>query len=404
MYLNGQLLANAQQDTGVKIHPFVLILDVSHSLRNGHNVLALAVNKGKHLAVKIVPLALGENGQSILMSGPGWKYTTQEMEGWEKADFDDDAWQPAALLGGMESNIDFFQANQDAALYQWPGYDGISPFLARVPIRAARIIDVFPGLGAFHGSADLAAGQNQLTLPPDHDFTVDLPPQTALPTEYPSLVLDFGRESTGRLEVISGSDAPMRISLQYGESLGETLEEPYLGIDELTVPPHATAYGPKSAFRYVKVRFLSGSSPLRFKTIQLDDIYYPVHYRGSFESSDPLLNRIWMVGAYTSHLCMQDDIWDAPKRDRARWMGDLDVSGHVIDIAFADRFLMQQTMDHLIRDAGRPVNRAVNTIPGYSAFWVMGEADYYRHLGDRKYLESIHQPLVQLLNYMEGDL
>src|SRR5579875_3683590 len=88
-------------------------------------------------------------------------------------------------------------------------------------------------------------------------------------------------------------------------------------------------------------------------------------------SSDPLLNRIWELGAYTSHLCMQDDIWDAPKRDRARWMGDLDVSGHVIDAVFADHFLMQETMNALIHDAGQPVDRDVNHIPGYSAFWVM---------------------------------
>ncbi|MGH9468826.1 MAG: alpha-L-rhamnosidase C-terminal domain-containing protein, partial [Terriglobia bacterium] len=253
-------------------------------------------------------------------------------------------------------------------------------------------------------TAALAAGANQIIPQPRGDFAVDLPPAHASLAEYPSVVLDFGRESTGRLEVTSDSDAPIELTLQYGESPGEALQEPYLGVDKLRVPPHATVYGPKSAFRYVKLRFLAGASPLRFKTIGLDDIYYPVHYRGSFESSDALLNRIWVVGAYTSHLCMQDDIWDAPKRDRARWMGDLDVSGHVIDAVFADRFLMQQTLDYLIREAGNPVDRDVNGIPGYSAFWVMGQADYYRHIGDLNYLRSIHQPLVQLLNYMESEM
>ena len=72
--------------------------------------------------------------------------------------------------------------------------------------------------------------------------------------------------------------------------------------------------------------------------VAVDHKYYPVEYKGSFACSDDLLTRIWYMGAYTAHLCMQEDIWDAPKRDRARWMGDLHVSGAVINLAFADRF------------------------------------------------------------------
>ncbi len=403
VYLNGRLLAHARQGLDARIRPYVLILDVTQSLRAGRNVLAVAAAGGR-LAVKIVPRPQEVNGPAILMSGSNWKCSTQEQSGWEQPGFDENGWQAADVLGGIESNINFLQANQDAGMYRWPGYDGISPFLARVPVRAAATLDTFDGLGAFHNVGVLAAKGNQLSAPPSGDFVVDLPRAGALETEDPSLVLDFGRESAGRIEVISDSNSPMRLTVQYGESLGETLQEPYLGVDELGVPPHATAYGPKSAFRYAKVTFLGGSSPLRFKTIELDDIYYPVRYRGSFESSDPLVNRIWQLGAYTAHLCMQDDIWDAPKRDRARWMGDLDVSGLVIDAVFADHFLMQQTMDYLIQDAGQPLDRDVNDIPGYSAFWVMGEADYYRHFGNLNYLRSIHQPLVQLLDYMASEL
>jgi alpha-L-rhamnosidase len=413
VYLNGRRLANAQQDPGAKIHPFVLVLNAGACLRRGGNTLAIAAASGRQLAfsfgsrarlaVKLIPRPQEVDGPAIVMSGPGWKYSTQEHGGWEQPGFSDSGWQPAALLGEIESNIDFFQANRDAGMYRWPGYDGISPFLAHAPVRAAAVLDAFDGLGALH-NAHLLAGADQLSRAPSSDFTVDLPRPHASSSDYPSLVLDFGRESTGRIEIVSDSNAPIRLTVQYGESLGETLQEPYLGVDQIDVPPHSAVYGPKSAFRYAKLRFLAGSSPLRFKTIRLDDIYYPVQYRGAFDSSDPLLNRIWQVGAYTSHLCMQDDIWDAPKRDRARWMGDLDVSGHVIDAVFADRFLMQQTMNYLIRDAGQPVRRDVNTIPGYSAFWVMGEADYYRHVGDLRYLQSIHRPLVQLLTYMAGEM
>ena len=143
---------------------------------------------------------------------------------------------------------------------------------------------------------------------------------------------------------------------------------------------------------------------LRVKSIHADHIYYPVKYEGSFESSDALLNRIWETGAYTAHLCMQDGVWDASKRDRGRWMGDTDVSGPVIEDVFA-----RQDADG--RHAGpadgcgpeAPVDQHVNGIPGYSSFWFTGVADYYRHTGDKAFLEREHQRMLQLLQVVDGE-
>jgi len=99
---------------------------------------------------------------------------------------------------------------------------------------------------------------------------------------------------------------------------------------------------------------------------------------------------------------MQDDIWDAPKRDRGRWMGDLDVSGRTIDDVFADHFLMEDTLNRLL--GPDPIKDHVNGIPGYSAFWVTGETQYYLHFGSADQLRTIHARLVELLTYMEKDL
>ena len=427
VYLNGQLIGNFERDSTSRLGPYVFYLDVSRQLKEGSNVLALRALGGDRLAVKILPRAPAELAPALLLSGRDWRFSTEAQTGWESPDFDAGNWKPVADLGGIESNIDFFQWNSDANMYLWPGYDGISPFLAHLPLPASKITDTFEGLGHFD-HVEVLTGPGDPSPSTDSQFTVSLPPASAPLEEHPSLILDFGREVDGRLEVISGSDEPIKVQIAYGESRGELLHEPYLGTEDLLIPPHATAHGPKSAFRYAHIRFSQGSSPLRFKAIRLDAIYYPVKYQGAFESSDPLLNRIWSVGAYTAHLCMQDDIWDAPKRDRGRWMGDLDVSGRVIDSVFADHFLMQDTMDRLVHDAGcgptsgycpaemqdstgrlapdtgRTVNADVNAIPGYSAFWVMGEGDYYRHFADLGYLRSIHDPLVQLLTYMEGEL
>ena len=96
-----------------------------------------------------------------------------------------------------------------------------------------------------------------------------------------------------------------------------------------------------------------------------------------------MLNRIWETGVYTSHLCMQDDIWDAPKRDRGRWMGDTDVSGRVIDDVFADQFLLEDTLTRLIGPL--PITEHVNGIPGYSSYWFTELEHYYLHSGRKEY-------------------
>lgn len=403
-YLDGELVVHGDHNDDRRTSPQVLIADVVHNLHEGDNVIAIEAMAGSPLAVKIVPAAEAVDAPALIISGPGWKASLHESPGWEESKFDDSSWSDAAQLGSIEHMLADFhhwymgtsnlEANADSEMYRWPGYDGISPYLARMPLASKAVLDTAPMSQVF-GNLDALKSLNG-----GADFEVNL--ATAKPE--PILVLDFGRESDGRIEFVSDSKSPMRVSVQYGESLEEATKSPYLGTNEILIPPGATVYGPKSAFRYAQIKFLSGDSPMRFKSIRLDYIYYPVQYRGSFESSDQLLNQIWKIGAYTSHLCMQDEIWDAPKRDRLPWMGDLDVSGDVIDTAFADRFLMQTTLDRLNHEAGNPMHQEVNGIPGYSAFWVMGEADYYRHIGDANYLHSIHDDIVRLLDYLSGDL
>ncbi len=139
-----------------------------------------------------------------------------------------------------------------------------------------------------------------------------------------------------------------------------------------------------------------------FPKIQAEAIYYPVTYAGSFDSSDPLLNRIWETGAYTVHLCMQDGIWDAPKRDRGRWVGDLDVEGTVISTAFGDSALIEDTLRHLADDTSP--TQHVNGIPGYSALWLTSLESLYNHSGDKPFLESQRSHILQILARLDQDI
>jgi alpha-L-rhamnosidase len=415
VYVNGELAERIASDLLNPLGIHVFRVDVARLLKRGRNVVALEVVRGRGvpgfvnsalamqqifgevLVAKLIPAPGGVNGAPILVSGPDWKGALHAAEGWQQPSFDDSAWPAVTPLSPIEGSMDLFQWNADAGLYDWPGYEGTSPFLAHMYLPATRVEDVMPGRSEFENLDALIAQESST----QKDFAVKLS-STAPGEEYtPALTLDFGREVTGRVELISDMDTEAAVSLQYGESEGELDHGPYLGVNVLRVAAHQTGHGPKSAFRYARIRFLSGPSELRFKTIHLEDIYYPVHYEGSFESSDPMLNRIWETGAYTVHLCMQDDIWDAPKRDRGRWMGDTDVSGRVSEAVLFDGFLLKDTLSRLIGDA--PVTQHINGIPGYSSFWFTELQDYLRHSGDRAYLEAVRPQLTQMLQFMDKE-
>jgi len=379
----------------------VMTADVTGALKAGENIIAIKevrghsslhtgagpvinqVTYGEVLAVKIVPRGIAEDAPPLVVSDGSWRSSLAAAPNWDSPSFDDTAWPLVQTLGVLGSRSDFLQWNADAGLYAWPGYSGIGPAMRTFRVAPAKIIDV-PRQGGDH-----PAPIGTFAFGPDGIGASS------------ALTLDFGKEISGRIHLVSSTDRAVKVETSYGESAEEALSHPYLGVRQVTVAPHGEAFGPKSAFRYVRLTF---PSDVRSTWIGIDAqaIVYPVEYKGSFESSDPLLNRIWETGAYTAHLCMQEGIWDGVKRDRGRWMGDLDVTGRVISSVFADRALMETTMAALIGDS--PVQHDINTIAGYSALWITGEADFYRHSGDLDYLRSQRQPLLELLQVMNTEL
>jgi hypothetical protein len=252
---------------------------------------------------------------------------------------------------------------------------------------------------------------NALTQPSVTPFAITLP-NISPDAEAPSLLLDFGREVSGRLLVESACDCIATLSIAYGESEIEAMSTGltpgqqggnYLGTNVVEVPAHGMARGPKSGFRYVRIAFLRGASLTTFKSIRVEGIYYPVAYAGHFKSSDPLLNRIWETGAYTAHLCMQDGIWDAIKRDRGRWAGGLDVVGTVISTVFGDNLLIEDTLRRLVPEGTGPAP-AINGIPSYSALWITSLYSLYLHTGDKAFLASQRDNLLRILAGMDTTL
>lgn len=426
VFLNGILLGDFSTNTDQPINFRVFHADATKALRKGDNVVSIEAVRGRGvvtaaspittqqlaygevLSVKLLAAPFGQiNAPALLISNKSWRSEDTLTPNWQQRSFDDSAWPHVESLGPAESNIDFFQWSADAGMYGWPGYQGMSPWLRTLLLPPAEVTHIYPGVGSFDHIADLT-GDHTANSP---QFTVTFQQADPTDAEAPTLLLDFGRELSGRVLFQSESSANTLVSIAYGESELEALATGisttqrggnYLGTNLLTIPAHGEARGPKSAFRYVRIRFLRGAPITTFRSIQAEAIIYPVNYQGSFESSDPVLNRIWETSAYTAHLCMQDDIWDAPKRDRGRWSGDLDVEAPTILTAFGDTKLLEDTLTHIAESTGP--NQPVSGITGYTAQWITTLATLYQHSADDAFVQSQHEALLRFLHTMDNDL
>ena len=115
---------------------------------------------GQVLVAKIVPLAHWVDDAT--RAADAERSRLEELddagEGLGEGGFDDAEWRPVQSIGGIESSVDLFQWNADAGLYNWPGYDGISGYLAHMKIPARGILAHYAGRGEFDNLEALTPG------------------------------------------------------------------------------------------------------------------------------------------------------------------------------------------------------------------------------------------------------
>jgi alpha-L-rhamnosidase len=223
-----------------------------------------------------------------------------------------------------------------------------------------------------------------------------------------SLIIDFGIEIQGALQIITGitgDKKPVKIRVRLGESVSETLSE----LDststatndhamrdfELTLPWLGRIETGNSGFRFARIDLLGENSIACIKEINAISIYRDVPYLGSFSCNDSLLNSVWRTGAYTVHLNMQEFLWDGIKRDRLVWVGDMHPEVSTILSVFGANEVIPKSLD-LIRNQ-TPMDEWMNGISSYSMWWVIIHRDYWMYTGNQEYLEAQRDYLTALL-------
>jgi hypothetical protein len=163
-------------------------------------------------------------------------------------------------------------------------------------------------------------------------------------------------------------------------------------------------------FRYLQATFRNCDRPVEVESISVNFTSYPVEYRGAFECSDPLLNRIWDLGRWTTRICMHDGYEDTPWREQGQWLGDAQVELLVNYVAFGDIALGTKGIRQFAR--GQRENGLIPAmypakedplpygIATFMAQWVSILLDHYRFTADLSIVEELYPNLEKVMGYL----
>lgn len=221
------------------------------------------------------------------------------------------------------------------------------------------------------------------------------------------LVLDFGRELSGGVRLVSGMMSPSVIRIRFGESMAEANGEPNMdhAIHDVTLPLNllsATDFG-NTGFRFVRLDVISGTVAL--VNVIAVFVRQDMVQIGSFHSSDKRLNEIFDTSVETVSLCTQEYILDGVKRDRLIWGGDLHPAINAILPVFGDVKVLDDTLERLCfhTEKGCFVNNHVS----YSLWVIMSIRDWYMYSGEdwilRKYEPFVTENMEKYLAMIRED-
>jgi len=224
------------------------------------------------------------------------------------------------------------------------------------------------------------------------------------------IILDFGREIHGGVEIVvpRGNRNPAgKVRIRFGESVAETMSD--IGENgstndhamrdfEITLPWLGRLEIGESGFRFIRIDLVDPNATLLIKEISAVFKYRDIPYLGSFACNDERLNEIWMTGAYTVHLNMQEYLWDGIKRDRLVWIGDMHPEVMTINSVFGYNEVVPKSLDY-VRDL-TPLPNYMNDIGSYSIWWLLIHRDWYHYQGNLEYLKEQNEYITSLLKHL----
>ncbi|MCC7291593.1 MAG: family 78 glycoside hydrolase catalytic domain [Phycisphaerales bacterium] len=292
----------------------------------------------------------------------------KEIAGWDKPGFDDKGWKPVAVVEAPT-----------AALVAQPN----EPIRVTREIKPVAVSEPQPGVFVYDLGQNMV-GWCRLRVSGDAATTVTL--------RHAEVLNPDGTIYTANLRGAAQTD---RFILKGG---GEEVFE-----------PHFTYHG----FRYVEVTGLAAKPALEAITGRV--LHSAAREVGSFECSDPMLNKLWQNVLWTQRANMHSTPTDCPQRDeRCGWMGDIlafapSACFNMDMAAFYTKWL-RDTRDAQADD-GRfadfspnpyDSNVRMSGVPAWGDAGVFVPWTAYEFYGDRRILEEQYPAAVRWVEWIQS--
>jgi hypothetical protein len=351
-------------------------VDLKKRLHRGKNVLAVA---GRNFDSEAGLLIDGSVDRKSISTGADWRVSTQVQSGWEQPNFDDSTWDKAKVIG-PEGIQPWGHPKREADLLRdLKSLRPAKPLSIRP--RATASPDVTEG---YKWPQKMTGIKGKFVRFPLSPVAIDAPIGSTIKANR-TVKADFGREIGGWVEVEIESPNPPVAKISVGEALTRQGDYPTLveRVGKRTIY-RLCPTGSFTGLRFAWIDFTHVTAP--FKLVRVEAIWrmFPANYEGSFECSDSQLNRIWHIGAYTAHLCLDPTAFGAilrPERgDRFPWMGDDRVTQRTVLNVFGIYDHVKADLDFYVKPGQKDIN--INGIPGYTLDWIIALHTYWMYSGD----------------------
>ncbi len=332
--------------------------------------------------------------------GPGEKIDGSFYPwGWEALEFDDAGWSevkstfPRALPRECDWGTVYYLTPRTI-----PFLPETRQFFQRA--AAAEGIEVPEGF---------VSGREELAIPAKTEVSVIFD-QAVLTTAYPELAVSGGKGSS--------------ILLCYAESLcmhgdkgnrDEVTGKTIAGLTDWFLPDgeEKRIFSPLwwRTFRYVQMKVKTGSEPLKINRISSLFTCYPFEEKGSFESDDPQLKRIWDTGWRTARLCAHETYFDCPYYEQLQYVGDTRIQALVSLHVSGDSRLMRKAIlqfdDSRLSEGltkSQHPSIYIQVIPPFSLIWINMLNDYMWFRDDAAFVRQFLPGVRLVLGWFEERL
>jgi len=238
-------------------------------------------------------------------------------------------------------------------------------------------------------------------------------------TDTSSILLDYGKELHGGLQLVMGESSrrePSLVRIRFGESVGEANSDTYnsdwlmgFSTDDhakrdiiMEIPRTGMIEVGNTGFRFVRIDLLQPETTINIKEARAILRYRDIPYLGSFMSSNPRLDSIWITGAYTTHLNMQEYLWDGIKRDRLVWLGDFHPELKAINTVFGYNEVVPKSLDLACEQY--PLPQWMNGMSSYSMWYLIIHHDWYMQNGDLDFLNKHREYIIGLIDLIDAKI